>query len=147
MAVVYMINVWSKLWPMKTRTIAMMLTLLVAGLVIGCGQSIGEDVERFYPNVDSDCPRCDLKGIDLQGANLTGANLVDAYLYGADLTGANLTGADLSFALLNRANLTEANLTGANLEEVYLSDVIGADLTGAINVPEKYKHRRRCDSI
>ena len=137
MAVVYMINVWSKLWPMKTRTIAMMLTLLVAGLVIGCGQSIGEDVERFYPNVDSDCPRCDLKGIDLQGANLTGANL---------------TGADLSFALLNRANLTEANLTGANLtaadlEEVYLSDVIGADLTGAINVPEKYKHRRRCDNI
>ena len=132
MAVVYMINVWSKLWPMKTRTIAMMLTLLVAGLVIGCGQSIGEDVERFYPNVDSDCPRCDLKGIDLPGANLTGA--------------------DLSFALLNRANLTEANLTGANLtaadlEEVYLSDVIGADLTGAINVPEKYKHRRRCDSI
>ena len=29
----------SKLWPMKTRTIIMMLTLLVAGLAIGCSSA------------------------------------------------------------------------------------------------------------
>jgi len=96
----------------------MMLTLLVAALVIGCGQSIGEDVERFYPDVDSDCLRCDLKGIDLKDAELVKADLGSALLSGSDLTDANLSNADLS---------------GANLIGVY-----GADFTGALNVPAKY---------
>jgi len=39
MAVVYTVNGWSKLWPMKTRTIIMMLTPLIAGLVIGCSSA------------------------------------------------------------------------------------------------------------
>ena len=118
MAVVYTVNSMCKLWPMKTHTIIMMLTLLVAALVIGCGQSIGEDVERFYPDVDSDCLRCDLKGIDLKDAELVKADLGSALLSGSDLTDANLSNADLS---------------GANLIGVY-----GADFTGALNVPAKY---------
>ena len=98
---------------MKVRTIAMMLTLLVASLVISCGQSIGEDVERFHPDVDhadvdDDCPLCDLKGVDLQGANLMGANL------GA------------------------ANLMGANLKDANLAGVIDADFSRAKNVQPKY---------
>jgi len=36
MAVVYTVNGKSKLWPMKTHTLIMMLTLVVAGIVIGC---------------------------------------------------------------------------------------------------------------
>ena len=59
----------------------MMLTLLVAGLVIGC-QAVGEDVRLYNPDVDKDCPGCDLKGIDLKDANLTGANLRWAYFQG-----------------------------------------------------------------
>ena len=98
---------------MKIRTIAMMLTLLVAGLLIGCGQSIGEDVERFHPDVESNCPQCDLKGIDLKGAYLGWANL-------------------------GWANLTEADLTNANLKWAILDGAIGADFTGALNVPKKY---------
>jgi len=39
MAVVYTDNGWNKLWPMNTHTIIMMLTLVVAGLAIGCSSA------------------------------------------------------------------------------------------------------------
>ena len=118
---------------MKTRTIIMMLTLVVAGLVIGCSSEPAaptttpvpvvrqifpvEDIGQFLaqPNPKI-CEQCYLADADLAGANLTGA-----YLWSADLSRANLSGADL----------TNATLTGANLD-----GVIGADLTGAWSVPD-----------
>jgi hypothetical protein len=42
---------------------------LVAGLVIGCGQAVGEDVRLYNPDLENDCARCDLKGIDLKSIN------------------------------------------------------------------------------
>ena len=70
-------------------------------LLSGCGQSVGSDVgsdvERYNPELDKDCTRCDLRGADLVLADLTGAALP-----GADLEGANLDGvirADFSGAL------------------------------------------------
>ena len=91
-------------------------------LLSGCGQSVGSDVgsdvERYNPELDKDCTRCDLRGADLVLADLTGANLADA-----DLTG---------------ANLADADLTGANLEGANLDGVIGADFSGALNVSPKY---------
>ena len=45
-------------------------------LLSGCGQSVGSDVgsdvERYNPELDKDCTRCDLRGADLDGANLDG---------------------------------------------------------------------------
>ena len=59
-------------------------------LLSGCGQSVGSDVgsdvERYNPELDKDCTRCDLRGADLTGANLEGANL-DGVI-GADFSGA-----------------------------------------------------------
>ena len=74
----------------------MMLMLLVAGLVIGCGQAVGDDARLYNPELDRDCPRCNLRGADLSGADLSGADLTGARLTGARLTGARLTGADLT---------------------------------------------------
>ena len=54
-------------------------------LLSGCGQSVGSDVgsdvERYNPELDKDCTRCDLRGADLDGANLDG-------VIGADFSGA-----------------------------------------------------------
>ena len=77
-------------------------------LLSGCGQPVGKDAERYNPELDKDCTRCDLRGADLVLADLTRANLADADLTGADLEGANLDG------------------------------VIGADFSGALNVSPKY---------
>ena len=59
-------------------------------LLSGCGQSVGSDVgsdvERYNPELDKDCTRCDLRGADLTGADLEGANL-DGVI-GADFSGA-----------------------------------------------------------
>ena len=64
-------------------------------LLSGCGQSVGSDVgsdvERYNPELDKDCTRCDLRGADLTGADLTGADLEGANLdgvIGADFSGA-----------------------------------------------------------
>ena len=92
-------------------------------LLSGCGQPVGKDVERYNPELDKDCTRCDLRGADLVLADLTGADLT-----GANLTGANLTG----------ANLADADLIGADLEGANLDGVIGADFSGALNVSPKY---------
>ena len=51
MATVYTVNGWSKLWPMKIRTIAMMLTLLVAVLAIGCSSAPEEPAATAFPVV------------------------------------------------------------------------------------------------
>ena len=150
MAVVYTVNGWSKLWPMKTHTIIMMMTLLVAGLVIGCGQSIGEDVENYTVG---NCIDCDLRGADLTDHSRTpliGASLSGADLSGADMSGRELLGVDLSDANLNDANLSgvklfKTNFGGANKKGVDLSgstdwylygheqgiDLTGVDLRGA----------------
>ena len=70
-------------------------------LLSGCGQSVGSDVgsdvERYNPELDKDCTRCDLRGADLVLADLTGANLADADLDGANLDG--FIGPDFSGAL------------------------------------------------
>ena len=50
-------------------------------LLSGCGQPVGKDVERYNPELDKDCTRCDLRGADLEGANLDG-------VIGADFSGA-----------------------------------------------------------
>ena len=55
-------------------------------LLSGCGQPVGKDVERYNPELDKDCTRCDLRGADLTGADLEGANL-DGVI-GADFSGA-----------------------------------------------------------
>ena len=59
-------------------------------LLSGCGQSVGSDVgsdvERYNPELDKDCTRCDLRGADLTEADLEGANL-DGVI-GADFSGA-----------------------------------------------------------
>ena len=144
---------------MKIRTIAMMLTLVVAGLVIGCSSEPAaptttpvpvvrqifpvEDIGQFLaqPNPKI-CRQCYLADADLAGANLTGAYLWSANLSRANLTGADLVGASLTEAYLRRANLSGADLTNATLTEANLfgadlDGVIGADFTGALNVPKK----------
>ena len=145
---------------MKIRTIIMMLTLVVAGLVIGCSSEPAaptttpvpvvrqifpvEDIGQFLaqPNPKI-CEQCYLADADLAGANLTGAYLWSADLSRANLTGADLVGASLTEAYLRGANLSGADLTNATLTEADLSGaildgVIGADFTGALNVPKKY---------
>ena len=93
----------------------MMLTLVVAGLVIGCSapskridfadrsDTITKEVENNVSKlIETDfCPVCDLSGANLDGADLTGAVLEGANLYDANLNGANLTGANLAGAILN----------------------------------------------
>ena len=143
----------------------MMLTLVVAGLVIGCSSEPAaptttpvpavrqlfpvEDIGQFLaqPNPKI-CEQCYLADADLAGANLTGAylwsadlsraNLTGAVLGGAYLTEAYLRGANLSGADLTNATLTNATLTEANLFGADLDGVIGADFTGALNVLKKY---------
>jgi len=117
-------------------------------LLSGCGQPVGKDAERYNPELDKDCTRCDLRGADLVLADLTGADLMKADLSGAnlikaDLSDANLSGANLLFVLLvladlTGANLADADLTGADLEGANLDGVIGADFSGALNVSPKY---------
>ena len=140
---------------MKIRTIAMMLTLVVAGLVIGCSSEPAaptttpvpvvrqifpvEDIGQFLaqPNPKI-CEHCYLADADLAGANLTGAYLWSADLSRANLPGADLVGARLAEAYLVGADLSEADLTGAvlvgaSLTEAYLrgANLSGADLTNA----------------
>jgi len=128
---------------MKIGTIPIMLTLVIAGLVIGCSSEPAaptttpvpvvrqifpvEDIGQFLaqPNPKI-CEQCYLADADLAGANLTGA-----YLWSADLSRANLTGADLVGASLTEAYLVGADLTGAVLTQVGLYE---ADLTGAVLV-------------
>ncbi len=77
-----------KISPMKVLIIVFSTCLIF--LLSGCGQSVGSDVgsdvERYNPELDKDCTRCDLRGADLTGANLEGANL-DGVI-GADFSGA-----------------------------------------------------------
>jgi len=96
---------------MKVRPIALtavMLLMLASALIISCSSApetpaessqdsdkasenktskapVGSDVDRYNPKRNSDCPRCDLRGVELS----------DGELSGADLSGANLTGAKL----------------------------------------------------
>ena len=157
MAVVYTDHGWSKLWPMKTHTIIMMLTLVVAGLVIGCSSAseappaptkdsttsqasnpntfgienprtdVGKDINSFAQRVNL---KQQDNAVSCQECDLRGASLVGANLSGADLSGAKLFLAKLSRADLSGANLADADLFGADL-----SGVIGADFSGALNVP------------
>ena len=77
-----------KISPMKVLIIVFSTCLIF--LLSGCGQSVGSDVgsdvERYNPELDKDCTRCDLRGADLTGADLEGANL-DGVI-GADFSGA-----------------------------------------------------------
>ena len=63
-----------KISPMKVLIIVFSACLIF--LLSGCGQSVGSDVgsdvERYNPELDKDCTRCDLRGADLDGANLDG---------------------------------------------------------------------------
>ena len=120
----------------------MMLTLLVAGLVIGCSSAPAAPTTTPVPVVPQivpvsqflaqanpkNCINCYLADADLIGANLS-----EAKLHGADLTGADLTAATLAGANLTSSLLYEANLEGASLD-----GVIGTDFTGVLNVSEKY---------
>ena len=140
-----------KLWPMRIRTIIMMLTLVVAGVVIGCSSEPAAPTTTPVPVVPQivpvsqflaqanpkNCTDCYLADADLIGANLSEADLGGADLTGADLTGANLTDADLSLVFLEGADLSGADLTGANLGCSRMDGVIGADFTGALNVRAK----------
>ena len=117
---------------METRTIIIMLTLVVAGLVIGCSSEPAAPTTTPVPVVPvvpqivpvsqflaqpnpKDCSYC-----YLADANLIGAKLTDAWLMGATLTGANLSEATLTGANLSGAYLTGADLTGADLSLVFL---------------------------
>ena len=98
-----------------------MLTLVVAGVVIGCSSEPAAPTTTPVPVVPQivpvsqflaqpnpkDCSYCYLADADLIGAKLT-----DAWLMGATLTGANL---------------------GCSR----IDGVIGADFTGALNVRAK----------
>ncbi len=82
-----------KISPMKVLIIVFSTCLIF--LLSGCGQSVGSDVgsdvERYNPELDKDCTRCDLRGADLVLADLTGADLEGANLdgiIGADFSGA-----------------------------------------------------------
>ena len=110
---------------MKIGTISMMLTLVVAGLVIGCSSEPAAPTTTPVPVVRQIFPVEDI------GQFLAQPNpkiCEQCYLADADLAGANLSGADLT-----NATLTEADLSGAILD-----GVIGADFTGALNVLKKY---------
>ena len=130
---------------METRTIIIMLTLVVAGLVIGCSSEPAAPTTTPVPVVPV-VPQIVPVSQFLAQANPK--NCTDCYLADADLIGANLTDADLAGADLSDANLTAANLAGAKLQNAYLYDtnlfgadldgVIGVDFTGALNVPAKY---------
>ena len=77
-----------KISPMKVLIIVFSTCLIF--LLSGCGQSVGSDVgsdvERYNPELDKNCTRCDLRGADLTEADLEGANL-DGVI-GADFSGA-----------------------------------------------------------
>ena len=123
---------------METRTIIMMLTLVVAGLVIGCSSEPAAPTTTPVPVVPQivpvsqflaqanpkNCTDCYLADADLIGANLS-----EADLGGADLTGADLSGANLSWTNLTDANLTEADLSGTDLTNANLK---GEKLRGTI---------------
>ena len=131
----------------------MILTLVVAGLVIGCSSEpaaptttpvpivpqIGNDIGQFLaqPNPKI-CRECNRAHADLPQADLSGANLAGAGLFGAILSDTKLSRAALIDAKLTGANLAHADLTGADLTGANLDGVIGADFTDALNVPDKY---------
>ena len=72
------------MWPMRILAIVSMTCLIL--LLSGCGQSAGEDVRLYNPELDNNCPRCDLRGAELPNANLSKANLTG--VIGAGFTGA-----------------------------------------------------------
>ena len=100
----------------------MMLTLVAAGLVIGCSSEPAAPTTTPVPVVPQIVP------VSQFLAQPNPKDCSYCYLADADLIGANLTDADLTGAILVGANLTDAILDG----------VIGADFTGALNVPAKY---------
>ena len=75
---------------MRILTIALMTFLLL--VISGCGQSVaqsvGSDVERYNPELNKDCLKCDLRGADLGDAYLAGAFLAMTNLTEAKLRGA-----------------------------------------------------------
>ena len=107
---------------METRTIIIMLTLVVAGLVIGCSSEPAAPTTTPVPVVPQIVP------VSQFLAQANPKNCTDCYLADADLIGANLSEADLGGADPTSGNLSDANLAGD----------IGADFTGAMNVAEKY---------
>ena len=107
---------------MKIRTIAMMLTLVVAGLVIGCSSEPAAPTTTPVPVVPQIVP------VSQFLAQPNPKNCINCYLADADLIGANLSDAWLS----------GADLTGADLSGAILDGVIGADFSDALNVPAKY---------
>ena len=146
---------------METRTIAITLMMLVAGLAIGCS---GAPEAPSQPSQNSSTVSDNKTGITPTNAptkpNATGAETttkdvgkdVNSFeqrvhprqqdneescpgcnLVTADLSEANLAGANLTGTVLMSANLTEADLTGAEMKSVYLVDasLFGADLTRA----------------
>ena len=108
----------------------MMLTLVVAGVVIGCSSEPAAPTTTPVPVVPV-VPQIVPVSQFLAQANPK--NCTDCYLADADLIGANLSDAWLSGADLAGADLSDANLTDAILD-----GVIGVDFTGALNVPAKY---------
>lgn len=107
---------------MKPLVIALAIFGILA--ILGCGQSIGSDVSKYYPEKIKDCPGCDLRGADLSGANLSGADLRGADLRGANLSEANLWNVELG-------PLYETHLSGAVVMNDYNKKLKGADLRGA----------------
>ena len=82
---------------MRILAIVSMTCLIL--LLSGCGQSAGEDVRLYNPELDNNCPRCDLRGAELPNANLSKANLNGANLSGANRTGARVTPSHLTISL------------------------------------------------
>ena len=114
---------------MKIRTIAMMLTLVMAGVVIGCSSEPAAPTTTPVPVVPQivpvsqflaqpnpkDCSYCYLADADLIGANLSEADLTRAILFGAILVNADLRRAKLIHSDLRKANLQDSDLRGAYL--------------------------------
>jgi len=59
------------------KVLMIVFSICLIFLLSGCGQPVGKDVERYNPELDKDCTRCDLRGADLVLADLTGADLTE----------------------------------------------------------------------
>ena len=88
--------------------LALMLTLVVAGLVIGCSSEPSAPITTPVPVVPQIFP---------VGANLANANLREADLSGADFRGADLSGADLTDSTRDTANFEGVDMTTCIVEK------------------------------
>jgi len=143
--------------PVSRGLICVLVTVLSAGPLVGCGAPVRKarvpfttlpdplaeaGSERVFegftagPGADLsglDLAREDFSGLDLSGANFEGTKFARSWLSRSKFIGANLSGADAVAVNAYRtdfsdADLTNASFVGANLEEAIFT---GANLAGA----------------